>query len=108
MGYVTIEQVNLALRLDLGFDDSPPDERIADVEMKIEQATAIVVDYLKYDRTDWDADTVPRNVHAAVMLVVQSLYDDSAKGEMLAGLGGGDLRNPVVGMLHRMRDPSLA
>jgi len=40
--------------------------------------------------------------------VIKSLYDDSAKAAMLAGLAGGDLANPVVGLLYRLRDPTLA
>jgi hypothetical protein len=104
MALVTLDQVNRALNLGL-FDG---DERTADVELKIAQAEDAVLDFLKKPEPDWTPETVPPRVTAAIMLVIQSLYDDSATPELLSGLGSGDPRNPVVALLYRLRDPTLA
>lgn len=104
MALVNLPQVNLALRLDLITDD----ERIPDVELKIVQAEDAVIDYLKKPDHGWTPETVPPRVTAAIMLVIQSLYDDSDKGQIIAGLGSGDPKNPCVALLYRLRDPALA
>lgn len=100
---VTVEEVNLALRLDLQEDDP----REIDVESKIAQASEAVLDYLKVDIATFDESTINERMKAAVILVVGSLLDDS-KAELLSGLGTGDPKNPVVALLYRMRDPALA
>lgn len=104
MALVTVDQVNLALRLSLADND----ERIPDVELKIRQAEDAVLDYLKKPDADWDEDTVPARVNAAVLLVIQSLLDEANTGGLLPGLGSGDPTNPVVALLYRLRDPALA
>jgi hypothetical protein len=104
MALVTLAQVNLALRLDL----IDGDERVPDIELKIRQAEDAVVGYLKKPAHGWTDETVPGRVSAAVMLVVQSLLDDSAEATMLSGLGTGDPKNPVVALLYRLRDPAIA
>lgn len=114
---VTVEQVNNALHLDLDAeiaadesDDDADTARLDDVELKIAQATDAVLDYLKIEEeyVTWTTDTVPGRVSAAIILIVKSLYDDSGKAEMLSGLANGDLTNPVVALLYRLRDPALA
>lgn len=108
---VTVEQVNNALRLDLVIGTGSPvefdDWRLADIEEKIEQASDAVLDYLKMPDSTWTPETAPARVRAAVILVIGSLLDDT-KAELLTGLAGGDLKNPVVALLYRSRDPSLA
>lgn len=104
MALVTIDQVNLALRLEL----VESDERIPDIELRISQAEDAVLDYLKKPDADWDEETVPPRVSAAVLLVVQSLLDTSDTGGLLPGLGSGDPKNPVVALLYRLRDPAVA
>lgn len=112
---VTVEQVDNALRLNLAADlgdpsgDDADTSRLDDINLKITQATDIVLDYIGANADEyWDVDTVPGRVSAAIILVIGSLYDDSAKGELLKGLAGNDLTNPVVGLLYRLRDPTLA
>lgn len=111
---VTVEQVNNALRLNLELDAGDPSagdgdtSRLDDIELKIVQAEAIVVDYIKRPDHGWTVETVPGQVSAAVMLVIKSLYDDSGAVELLKGLASGDLANPIVGLLYRLRDPALA
>lgn len=61
---------------------------------KIEQASAIVLDYLKVEE---EPDPVPKFVEAATLLVVEALFD-----------GGDPLSDVVVRLLHRYRDPAFA
>lgn len=111
---VTVAQVDRALRLDLandlgdGSSDDGDTSRLEDVELKIVQATDIVLDYIKKADDEWTADTVPGRVSAAIIMVVQCLFDDGAQAELLAGLAGGDLKNPLVAILYRLRDPAIA
>lgn len=107
---VTLEQVNLALKLDLTQSGSPlefTDARTPDVELKITQAQAAILGYLKDQADeDWTAETVPAEVTAAIILAVRGLYDgDDA---LLAGLYDNERTNPIVGLLQRRRDPALA
>lgn len=104
MALVTLEQVNLALRLDLVEND----ERIPDINLKISQAEDAIIDFLKKPDHDWTADTVPGRVSAAIMLVIQSLFDEANTGGLLPGLGTGDPKNPVVALLYRLRSPAIA
>ena len=104
MALVTLEQVNLALRLDLVEND----ERIPDINLKISQAEDAVIDFLKKPDHGWTADTVPGRVSAAIMLVIQSLCDEANTGGLLPGLGTGDPKNPVVALLYRLRSPAIA
>ena len=92
---VDIETAKRHLRIDT--DDS--DENLA---RKIEQASAIVRDYLKVDDDEWDIDdtsasVLPYEVEAAVLLVMEALYD-----------GTEPLSQAVKDLLHRHRDPALA
>lgn len=112
---ITVAQANAHLRLDLQSDgNSPPafdDPRLPELQDKMEQATDTVLDYLKVDQASppkWDEDSVPPRVRAAILIVLKSLYDDRDAGEMLAALANGDLRNPVVALLYRLRDPAMA
>lgn len=108
--FVTLEQVNLALRLDLEQSGSPlefTDERTSDVELKIVQSQAAIIGYLKGQADpDWTAETVPPEVTAAIILGVRGLFD--GEDNLLAGLYDNDRTNPVVGLLWRLRDPALA
>lgn len=109
---ITIEEADGHLRLDLANDGASPvnydDDRLPDLLLKMGLATGIVVDYLKAADHGWTADDVPDPIKAAILLVLGALYDDSAKAEMLTGLANGDLRNPVVALLYRRRDPAIA
>ncbi|MDX0310556.1 phage gp6-like head-tail connector protein [Sinorhizobium meliloti] len=104
MAVVTLEQVNLALRLDLVEND----ERIPDINLKIKQAEGAVIGYLKKPDHGWTEATVPGEVSAAILIVIQSLLDEADTGSMLVGLGTGDPKSPVVALLYRLRDPALA
>lgn len=106
--FVTLRQVSDALRLDLAQFRTPsedPDERTADVELKLLQAEATILDYLKVASDKWAANTVPPMVTAAIILAVRGLYDGD--DELLAGLYDNDRKNPIVGLLQRLRKPTV-
>lgn len=102
MSIVTLAQAKARLRIDL-------DESDEDYDLLLEQASAIVVDYLKLpvgtydlsneDESDWQA--APEPVKAAVCLVFGHLDKDRE--------GAADPLTPAVrSLLHRYRDPALA
>jgi hypothetical protein len=115
---VSPERANEHLRADIDLDDSPPSPQLSDLLMKVEQASEIVLNYLKHDGTSfseespqvpWDADTVPFSVLAAVLLVLGALWRDREDGA--DGRGRGELLAPdgaVARLLVRYRDPALA
>jgi len=101
--------------------------QLADVMFKADQASAIIVDYLKRPfiegdevppagviRTSdfepsvppalaepWTPETVPVLVKAAILIVLTSLYDGRTGDDPL-------LSDQLTGILHRLRDPALA
>jgi hypothetical protein len=81
------------------------DDRDADLEMKMQQAEKIVIDYLKRPEHGWTEQTVPKTVQAAILLVLTALFDDrngNGDGDYLAPNG------PVARLLSRHRDPAIA
>jgi len=93
---VTIGDVRDRLRIDAPDDDF-------DVQAMTEQATDIVVDYLKKPDHSWTSETVPPRIKAAILLVVGRLYMDR-EGQ----LEGGILSDTVKALVHRDRDPAIA
>jgi hypothetical protein len=109
MALVTVDQVNAALRLDLVDDD----ERTPDIELKIGQAEDIVLDFIQpKPDPEWNAETVPARVTAAVIMTVACLLDDSEESAAmisgLSGMTGADPNNRIAALLWRLRKPSLA
>lgn len=112
---ITAQQANSHLRLDMIGSGSPPDysadPRWPDLSAKMKQATDAVLDYLKVEPASppkWTIETVPDRIQAAILLALSSLYDDRDEGKLIGGLAGGDLSNPIVALLYRLRDPSMA
>lgn len=103
---VTVEEANDHLRLDLeGTDDEFDDERLPDLELKIAQASDIVIGYLKKPDNTWTAQSVPPAIKAATLLVLSALWEDRE------GTGDGDFLRPdgaVARLLVRHRDPAIA
>lgn len=109
MDVVTMEQAKLHLRIaeDVEhFDD--------DLQMKLDQAHAIVKDYILRGDDDWaaeveawDDETVPQQVVAAVLIQLTHLW--RFRGDELEGdrprQQHGFLAPGVVALLHRLRDP---
>lgn len=88
---VTIEDAKARLQID--FDDKD-----ADLESMVEEATDIVVGYIKQPDHEWTPETVPYRIKSAILLGVKSLFDGD--GEVLT--------DAVKSILHRDRDPALA
>lgn len=108
MALVSMERALRHLRILVG--EAPEDiedvEEFADVEFKLDQACDIVLDYLK-DRdnvNDWDEETTPKTIQAAVLLVLSDLF------EHRAGASGDAvfISAAVKSLLERYRDPALA
>lgn len=98
MALITKEQAKNHLLIDY-------DDRDADLELKMEQATEIVIDYIKKPDHGWTEETVPKTVQAAILLVLTALFDDrdgSGEGDYIA------LSGPVARLLARHRDPAIA
>jgi hypothetical protein len=95
---VTVDQAKDHLRI-------TDDASNADLAVKVDQASAIIVRYLKTQAVaGWTADpptvTVPGNVEAATLVLLEDLYEhrpiDLKEG------------SPVWCLLVGMRDPALA
>lgn len=106
MALITYAQAVQHLKQSGVLDGSPTDD---DLTLKIEQASAIVVVYLKRPG-EWDLDTTPSDdpefaiVQAAVLKVLGNLYrfrgDDAEANAPVS--------EDIATMLSMLRDPSLA
>ncbi len=97
---VSIDSAKAHLSIDW-FDQ---DEELA---LKINDASDIVVDYLKRPDHGWDVETVPGQVRASVLLVLGALWAQrEGVGDNAADLD--PISPTVVSLLRRMRDPALA
>jgi uncharacterized phage protein (predicted DNA packaging) len=111
MALLTLDVAKKHLRVDHADDD-------ADITRKIDQASAIVLDYIKKtigtpdpedpSIVDWTDATVPPPVAAAVEIMLSKLYDDRAAGDTDNAVAMGYLPKTVTSLLHRYRDPALA
>lgn len=103
MAIVDLESAKEHLRVDHDQDD-------AQILIKLEQASAIVVNYLNKPVGTWelgaetdvdsDTDDAPYPVQAATLLVLGALYRDRE--------GGDPLSQAVKDLLARYRDPVMA
>lgn len=113
---ITMAEADAHLRLDLEHDGGSPitytDARAPNVQMKIDQAEAIILNYLK--RTEFpDPDASPQIwtpsdvivAKAAIFLLLSALFDD-AQGRTVEDYmrAGGTV--PLL--LMRLRDPAIA
>jgi len=105
MTLVTVEQAKVHLNLDHDFDDGK-------VTLIVEQASAILLNYLKKPDDFWDDNDVPGSVSAACLLIVGALYENREGfegGQSLSGYSSpAPLSNAVMDLVHRYRDPALA
>lgn len=88
---VTIEALRDRLRIDEEVS-SPDLQRIA------EEATAIVIDFLKRPNHGWTVETVPAQVRTTIFMVAQGI--DIGEPEPLS--------RGVKDLLRRMRHPAVA
>jgi len=107
---VTLAEAKTHLRITTA-DGSAGD---ADIQMKLDAATAIIVEYCattaywKTTTAEWDADTVPLPVKHAILLELGELYrfrGDDPEGPARDPAIGADLAPAIVGLLRRSRDP---
>jgi hypothetical protein len=99
---ITVDQAKLHLRI----EDDDHDDQLEEI---IEDASGIILDYLKVAETMWqttsgEPDEVPRAVIAAVKLGVSALFENPEQDEK----GPLVLSQPVKDLLHRFRDPAMA
>lgn len=87
------------------------DSEAPDLELKIAQATALVLKFAKREEHYWDEDTDPDQdgdfaiIQAAIFKVLTNLYGDRGDNERPTG---GPLSDDVKMMLHELRPPSMA
>lgn len=108
---LTLDAAKQHLRVDHTDDD-------ADITSKIDEATDIVLGYIKKtigtldpddpSIVDWTTDTVPGRIKAAVEIVLSKLYDDRNAGAPDNAVAMGYLPLAVTSLLHRDRDPAMA
>ena len=112
MALITVEEAAGHLRLDLISSGSPvtiTDERLPDLELKMAQAEAAILDYIEMAEADVTASGVSENwlpaVKAAVLLLLSALWDDregTAEGDYIAEDGA------IARLLRRIRYPAIA
>jgi len=89
---VTMQEAKGHLRV-LGDDED------ADIQLKVNAASEILLDYIKRPDAPWTEGDAPPLVKAATLLMVRSLFDDAAADP---------LDDAIIRILHRYRDPALA
>lgn len=89
---VTLTQVKEALVIET-------DELDSQLLLRCEEASGIIVDYLKNPNHGWTDRTVPAVVRAAILMATRVLYDDPTANPISQG---------VIDILARSRDPALA
>jgi hypothetical protein len=107
---ITLDEAKAELRVTHTEED-------AVIQRKMEEAEALVLDYLKMGtspftpETPWDATTVPPVIRAAILMTLVDLDrhrgdDDPAPDKIDEGDAWPSLR--IKGMLRRWRDPTYA
>jgi hypothetical protein len=98
---LSLAQAKAQLRI--AEDDHSRDDEVYE---KVEEASAIIIDYLKIPEAEqtWTEDTVPWHVRAAVKLMLTHL-NEHAGDDMSTD---DNLWNAVRRLLERSRDPTLA
>jgi len=115
MGLITLEQAKAHLRIDT-LTTPTPDPGDFDILMKMTQAEAIILDYLKIAAVSpplWSDETdCPPLVQAAILMQLAELYrfrgDDPGTVVQSPARGEAGSLSPVIeGLLRRYRDPTL-
>lgn len=92
LGLITLAEAKVHLRI---FDDGSD----ADISLKGRAASEIVIDYIKRPDHGWTAETAPKLVKAATLLVLGALFEERE--------GGDPISDAVQNILWRHRDPTL-
>lgn len=107
MGLISLAQLKRHLRI-LHDDEDDELQDLAD------NASAVVVDYLKKPEGTWTEATdqtpsdAPGVVKTAVLLQAGDLYEHRGDEDHKMAPADGYLIPPVTRLLHRMRDPAYA
>lgn len=75
------------------------DEFDSQLLLRCEEASGIVVDYIKRPAHGWTDMTVPSVVRAAILIVLKNLWENPDASPISQG---------VIDLLVRQRDPALA
>lgn len=107
---VTMDEARAHILLPPLSAGSPQSDYDKDQVMKLAAAQDIIIDYLGAQADpDWDADTVPQRVKAAILLQFAELNrfrgDDTDKD--VAPQQDGYLSPHITNLLRRSRDPVL-
>jgi len=109
MDLVSLEEAKRQLAIE--DDRTDLDIEVAD---KVEQASWIIMDYLKIEMPEEDSPSmsplsvdiwplgVPPNIKAATLLVLSELFESRQSSEANV------LSSAVLSLLHRRRDPAMA
>lgn len=99
---------DFAMRIKLPVDVMTAEE-LADAERALRQAEGIVLTWCDADPDyqDWTTMTVPMGPYSSVLLIAQSLLDDSKDAAMVTGMDT-DPRNPVAALCRKYHKPALA
>jgi hypothetical protein len=89
---VTLEEAKAHLRI-LSDDEDP------DIQLKVNAASDILLDYIKRPDATWSEGDAPPLVKAATLLMVGTLFNDAAADP---------LSDSIIRILHRYRDPACA
>lgn len=79
------------------------DDRDSEIILKMEEASDIVVGYLKNSEHGWTDRTVPGRVRAAILLVFSNLWAHRGDDEY-----ADPISDAVKSLLMRDRDPAIA
>lgn len=111
VAFVTLQQAKRHLRIAYGDEDD-------DLDDKIQQASAIIIDYLKTPDHGWtDAQngspstrsTAPMVVQAATLLMLANMWEfREGEAEPKYEAADGYLPKAVTALLHRLRHPAYA
>lgn len=115
MALITFEEALGHLRVELDHDGgSPPiydDERVPDINAKIVQANAIILDYLETDEASINGSPAPFTeqqievIRASIFTALSALYDDEQFRTLQDNLKMNTGAIPL--MLMRLRTPTL-
>jgi hypothetical protein len=98
---ITMDEAKQHLRVD--FNDDDPN-----IDLKRKAASAIVLNYIETPPATWlGPESTPFNIKAAALLILESLFDESEKAKMIAGIAADDLNNPAVGLMYSYRMLSM-
>lgn len=97
MALITLDQAKRHLQI-------VNDEQNEEIEEKVNEASAIVLDYLKVSEDAYEIGEVPYLVQSATKLVIGALLENREGNAS----GPEPLSQAVKDLLHRYRDPALA